>query len=335
MSLLLDVRNLTIELETPAGRVQAVERINLGIREGEIRGLVGESGSGKSLLAKALMGLESESWTVHADRMHWKGVELTDLEPQDRRELIGKELGFIFQEPMSCLDPTQELGHQLEEVIPMAGCPLPRWHLLGRAKWRRQEAKALLHRVGIKHHQRVMDSYPHELSEGLCQKVMIAMAIASSPKLLIADEPTAQMETTTEARIFRLLAKLNQLGNMSVLLITHDLESIIKWSHSITVMYCGQTVETGSTAQITQSPHHPYTEALLRSIPHFESDLEHKSLLHTLPGSIPPLQHLPIGCRLGPRCPNAQKTCVQKPDVTKIKDHRFYCHYPINLDKPK
>ncbi|WP_115718310.1 peptide ABC transporter ATP-binding protein [Gallaecimonas mangrovi] len=333
MSALLDIRNLTISLDTPQGRVQAVEKVNLLINEGEIQGLVGESGSGKSLVAKAILGLQSDSWHVHADRMHWKGVELSDLPIEDRRELIGKELGFIFQEPMSCLDPMLKIQDQLCEVLPHEQCPVPFWNLYGRHRWRHQEAKALLHRVGIPMHKRVLDSYPHELSEGLCQKVMIAMAIASGPKLLIADEPTAQMEVTTEARIFSLLAKLNQLGNMSVLLITHDLESISKWSHAITVMYSGQTVEAGPTQSILKSPHHPYTQALLRSIPHFDEGLEHKSHLHTLPGSIPPLQHLPTGCRLGPRCPRAQRKCVEKPPVKDLKGHRFACHYPINMEE--
>ncbi|WKE64132.1 ATP-binding cassette domain-containing protein [Gallaecimonas kandeliae] len=332
MSALLDIRNLTIELETPQGRVQAVEKVNLLINEGEIQGLVGESGSGKSLVAKAILGLQSESWHVHADRMHWKGVELSDLPIDDRRELIGRELGFIFQEPMSCLDPMLTVAEQLVEVLPHHQCPYPYWNLLARHRWRAAEAKALLHRVGITQHKRVLASYPHELSEGLCQKVMIAMAIASGPKLLIADEPTAQMEATTEARIFSLLAKLNQLGNMSVLLITHDLESIIKWSHSITVMYSGQTVEAGPTQSILARPHHPYTEALLRSVPHFEEGLDHKCRLHTLPGAIPPLQHLPIGCRLGPRCPRAQRKCVEKPLVKDLKGHRFACHFPINME---
>lgn len=332
MSALLDIRNLTISLDTPQGRVQAVEKVNLLINEGEIQGLVGESGSGKSLVAKAILGLQSDSWHVHADRMHWKGVELSDLPMEDRRELIGRELGFIFQEPMTCLDPMLTVAQHLFEALPHHQCPVPFWNLYGRRRWRAQEAKALLHRVGIPMHKRVLASYPHELSEGLCQKVMIAMAIASGPKLIIADEPTAQMEVTTEARIFSLLAKLNQLGNMSVLLITHDLESISKWSHSITVMYSGQTVEAGPTQSILTRPHHPYTQALLRSIPHFEEGLEHKSHLHTLPGSIPPLQHLPIGCRLGPRCPRAQRKCVEKPLVKDLKGHRFACHYPINME---
>lgn len=332
MKALLDIRNLTIELETPKGRVQAVEKVNLQIGEGEIQGLVGESGSGKSLVAKAILGLQGDNWHVHADRMHWKGIELSELPTDARRELIGKELGFIFQEPMSSLDPMLTIAQQLTEVLPHDQCPAPWWNLMARRQWRAKEARALLHRVGITQHHRVLDSYAHELSEGLCQKVMIAMAIASSPKLLIADEPTAQMETTTEARIFSLLAKLNQLGNMSVLLITHDLESIIKWSQSLTVMYSGQSVEAGPTQAILSQPHHPYTEALLRSIPHFEQGLEHKSHLHTLPGSIPPLQHLPIGCRLGPRCPRAQRKCVEKPQARNVKGHRFACHFPINLE---
>ncbi|MDP2562431.1 oligopeptide/dipeptide ABC transporter ATP-binding protein [Psychrobium sp. 1_MG-2023] len=329
---LLDIRNLSIEFDSPHGRIKAVDRVNLSINPGEIRGLVGESGSGKSLVAKAIMGILNDRWYVSADRLRYNGVDLLSLSAKERRKLMGREIAMVFQEPSSSLDPNDTVGHQLHESLPMDECDVS---FFKRRKWREERIKAFLHKVGIRDHKRVMKSYPHELSEGICQKVMIAMTIAYKPRLLIADEPTTVIEAGAQDQIFKLFKKLNQLNEVSILLITHDLEHVESWTKTITVMYCGQTVESGYTKQIFKQPYHPYTMALLQSMPHFNAQLSRKSQLTALSGSVPSLQHLPIGCRLGPRCPRAQKLCVEIPKMEKVRGHYFSCHFPLTEQEGK
>lgn len=323
---LLDIRNLSIELIHDDQRILAVDKVSLSMKEGEVRGVVGESGSGKSLLAQALVGVLDDKWHVHADRFHWRGVDLLRLSIDERKALLSRDVAMIFQEPMACLDPTTSIGEQLTEAIDSSQLTGYFWQ---RKKQRQSAAIKLLHKVGIKNHQACLASYPHQLTEALCQRVMIAIALARRPILLIADEPTAAMENTNEGQIFRLLASLNQLKNMSILLISHDLETITHWTNTITVMYSGQFVEAGTTAQIFGKPLHPYTRALVDSSPSANLHLPAKSRLKTLPGSIPILQHLPIGCRLGPRCPRAQQACVKAPTVTNFHGHKVSCHFPL------
>ncbi len=328
---LLDIRNLTIEIDTSEGRVKVVDKLSLTINEGEVRGLVGESGSGKSLVAKALVGITKNNWHISADRMKICDINVLELTPRERRHFIAENIAMIFQEPVSCFDPSVPVGDQLIEAIPNRVFEGKWWQ---RIFWRKKHAKALLHRVGVKDHEKVMNAYPHELSDGICQKVMIAMAIAVKPRLLIADEPISAMEATTQAQILRLLDKMNVVNHTTILLISNDMDAIANLADSISVMYCGQMVETGSREVMLKSPHHPYTAALLNALPDFSQDLPHKSKLETLPGSIPSLQHLPIGCRLGPRCPYAQKLCVQTPHVNQsTKGHLYYCHYPLNMEE--
>lgn len=328
---LLDIRNLTIEFMTADGPVKAVDRVNLTLSEGEIRGLVGESGSGKSLIAKAICGVTKDNWRVSADRMRFNDIDLLRLSPRERRRIIGHNVSMIFQEPQSCLDPSERVGRQIMQAIP-GWTYKGRWYQ--RFRWRHARAIELLHRVGIKDHKDIMRSYPYELTEGECQKVMIAIALANQPRLLIADEPTNAMEPTTQAQIFRLLSRLNQNNNTTILLISHDLRTMSQWANRINVLYCGQTVETASSSDLINTPNHPYTQALIRAMPDFGSALPHKSRLNTLPGAIPSLEHLPIGCRLGPRCPYAQKKCIETPRLAGAKNHLFACHFPLNMEKP-
>lgn len=330
---LLDIKHLTIEIDTPHGRVKAVDRVSLTLAEGEIRGLVGESGSGKSLVAKAIVGVTKDSWHITADRMQFGDVDLLKLSPRKRREVVGREIAMIFQEPIDSLDPSDRVGAQLIESIPAARF---KGKVYQRIYWRRREAKKLLHQAGIKNHREVMRSFPYELTSGEAQKVMIAMALAREPRLLIADEPTAEVDSMTQAQIFRIMGRMNQLNNTAIMLISHDLTTITQWADRITVMYCGQSVESGNRAQLVERTRHPYTDALLRAMPDFSKDdnIPHKSRLPSLPGSIPPLQHLPIGCRLGPRCPYAQRKCIEVPPRQfEEKDHKFSCHFPLNLEK--
>lgn len=324
---LLDIRNLTIEFITADGPVKAVDRVNLTLNEGEIRGIVGESGSGKSLIAKAICGVTKDNWRVTADRMRFNDIDLLQLSPRERRRVMGHNVSMIFQEPQSCLDPSASIGRQLMQAI-------PRWTWKGRwyqrFRWRHVRAIELLHRVGIKDHKDIMSSFPYELTEGECQKVMIAIALANQPRLLIADEPTNAMEPTTQAQIFRLLSRLNQNNSTTILLISHDLQMLSHWANRINVMYCGQTMETAQSEELIAVPHHPYTQALIRAMPDFGRAIPHKSRLNTLPGAIPSLEHLPIGCRLGPRCPYAQKKCIETPRLAGSKSHLFACHFPLN-----
>ncbi|CDL42770.1 Peptide transport system ATP-binding protein SapD [Escherichia coli ISC41] len=310
---LLDIRNLTIEFKTGDEWVKAVDRVSMTLTEGEIRGLVGESGSGKSLIAKAICGVNKDNWRVTADRMRFDDIDLLRLSARERRKLVGHNVSMIFQEPQSCLDPSERVGRQLMQNIPAWTYKGRWWQRFG---WRKRRAIELLHRVGIKDHKDAMRSFPYELTEGECQKVMIAIALANQPRLLIADEPTNSMEPTTQAQIFRLLTRLNQNSNTTILLISHDLQMLSQWADKINVLYCGQTVETAPSKELVTMPHHPYTQALIRAIPDFGSAMPHKSRLNTLPGAIPLLEQLPIGCRLGPRCPYAQRECIVTPRLT-------------------
>ncbi|UJF19978.1 ATP-binding cassette domain-containing protein [Vibrio sp. SS-MA-C1-2] len=331
---LLDIKHLTIEIDTPQGRVKAVDRVSLTLAEGEIRGLVGESGSGKSLVAKAIVGITKDTWKVTADRMQIGNIDLLKLSARERRKVVGREMAMIFQEASLTLDPSEKILEQLEESIPISVFKGKWWQ---RWRWRRRQAITLLHKVGIKDHKSIMNSYPYELTEGQCQKVCIAMAIANRPRLLIADEPTNDLDALTQSQIFRLLSNMNQLNNTAILLISHDLTAVTHWADRITVMYCGQSVESGNREQLVNNTRHPYTAALLAANPDFDNETEivHKSKLPTLPGSIPPLQHLPIGCRLGPRCPYAQRKCVEVPYRVIDKNHKYSCHFPLNMEAEK
>ena len=328
---LIDIRNLSIRLHTANSSILAVDRINLTMKEGEVRGLVGESGSGKSLLAQAIVGVLDDKWQVDADRFHWRGVDLMALAPDERKAIITQDVAMIFQEPMACLDPTKTIAEQLEEAVDESQLTGYFWQKM---RQRREAAITLLHKVGIKQHSRCIDSFPHQLTEALCQRVMIAMALARRPILLIADEPTAAMESTNQGQIFRLLSSLNQLKNMAILLISHDLENVTHWTSSITVMYSGQFVEAGTTYDIFTKPFHPYTKALVDSSTNANMLIPSKSKLEALPGSIPLLKHLPIGCRLGPRCPNARQLCVKAPKIKSFHGHQVSCHFPLK-DKNK
>ncbi|MDX1269326.1 MAG: ATP-binding cassette domain-containing protein, partial [Oceanisphaera sp.] len=217
---LLDIRNLTIEIETPQGLVKAVDKFSLTLADGEIRGLVGESGSGKSLVAETIVGIAKDTWRVTADRMYLDNIDLLSLSHKERRRIMGRDIAMVFQEPSSCLDPSEKIGAQLIEAIPARSFQGKWWQ---RWYWRRKQATALLHRVGIREPKVVMNAYPFELSEGVCQKVMIAMAIANQPKLLVADEPTNAMEASNQAQILRLLERVNKLSGTTILLISNDL----------------------------------------------------------------------------------------------------------------
>ena len=330
---LLDIRNLRIDIKTPNGLIRIIDNVSFTLNEGEICGLVGESGSGKSLIAKVICNAFKDSWIVTADRFRFNDVELLKLTPTQRRQIVGKEISMVFQDPLTCLDPSQKIGKQLIQNIPGWTFKGHWWQRL--FGWRKRRAIELLHRVGIKEHKDIMRSYPHELTEGEGQKVMIAIAVANQPRLLIADEPANSVESITRVQIFKLLSSMNQNQGTSILLASNDINSISEWCDAFVVLYCGQNSESGPREAILENPHHPYTQALLHSIPDFTQPLPFKSQLGTLKGSVPLLEEMPLGCRLGPRCPFAQKKCITKPTALRVKQHEFYCHFPINLREKK
>ncbi|WP_404402673.1 ATP-binding cassette domain-containing protein [Idiomarina seosinensis] len=324
---LLDIRNLTIELDTPQGQVRILDRINLQLKPGEIHSIVGESGSGKSLLAKAVIGVLNPAWRLTADRLWWRGQDLQALSFKARRAITGRDMAMIFQDPAAYLDPNNTVEQQIIEAIPAGDVT---GTFLRKRMDRKTRVRQLLHRVGIRDHDKVLKSYPFELSEGIAQKVSIAVAVAHRPRLLIADEPTTAMEPSTRNQIQRLLTKLAVSENMAVLLITQDIGSILPDTQNLTLLYCGQLMETGNAVKLLESPAHPYTDSMIRMSLNNQSQLPHKARLPTLPGTVPTLRHLPIGCRLGPRCPNAQKQCVIAPSASQREQQLFHCHFPLN-----
>ena len=330
---LLDIKNLSLEIETESGWIRALDKANLTVKEGEIQALVGESGSGKSLIVRAISGGLPHQMRLTADRMTWRGENLLAMTSEQRREIMRREIAVVYQQPIASLDPTVTLGEQLEESIP--------YEFVGKGWfWQKRQVRKkiaadILHKVGIKDHLGALKAFPHQISNDIGQKFMIAMALVSQPSLLIADDPTRGMESTTKTQILKLFKRLNQTKQLSILFVGHDLLAISSMSDSMTVLYCGQTVESGRIKQLQKRPLHPYTKALLDSAPSFRIDLAPKSPLVTMPGTIPTLQHLPIGCRLGPRCQRAQKSCVQAPDTRRIHDHYYSCHYPLHTASDK
>lgn len=323
---LLDIRHLTIEIKTPNGLVKMVDDINLTLDKGEICGLVGESGSGKSLIAKVICGMEKDDWVVTANRFRFDDIELLKLSSAERRKLIRDDISIIFQDPMTSLDPSKTIGEQLMQTIRLTGSF---WKVFSSKK---KKAIELLHRVGIQDHKSLMASYPVDLTKGNAQKVMIAMAVANRPRLLVADEPTNMMEPITRLQIFRLLSSMNKNLGTSIILVSNDIWRINKWVDTLNVLYCGQTVEMGGKDQIMEKPYHPYTSALVNGVPDFSHPLPFKGKLNTLKGTTPMLRDIPQGCRLGNRCPFAQKKCINKPPLYRVKKREFACYYPLNFD---
>lgn len=326
--MLLDVRNLTIIGQSDNGPVNVIDRISFTIAEGEVHSLVGESGSGKSLVAGAIMGLLDPKWEVRADRLWFDGKDLLTMPASERRQIIGVDIAIIFQDPLSYLDPNDTIEAQLAEAILNTDLKSKTWW--GRRRERRQKVIQLLHQVGIKAHQATMERYPFELSEGAAQKVMIASAIAHRPRLLIADEPTTAMEPATRQQIYRLLGRFHASHQMSILMMTQDIGTIMPGSQRLTLLYSGQIMESGPTDALLSEPYHPYTQALTTTSLYQQSQCEPKTHLPSLPGAAPSMHHLPIGCRLGPRCPNARRNCVITPQMLKLNSHLYACHYPLN-----
>jgi len=295
---LLHVDGLTVEFATLRHRLKVLEDVSLTVHPGEIVGLVGESGSGKSVTAMSVMGLLPDIAGVAGGSIGFDGTELTGLSRKAMREMRGRDMAMIFQEPMTSLNPVHTVSFQIGEVLVE--------HFGASPAQAHAKAVELMAAVGIPDAARRALDYPHQLSGGMRQRVMIAMAMACQPKLLLADEPTTALDVTIQAQILDLMRSLRDQFNMAILMITHDLGVIAQMAERVVVMYAGQVVEEGTAAQIFDRPAHPYTRLLIRSIP----SARHKSArLDAIPGSTPSAHAFPQGCRFHPRCPEAVDRC--------------------------
>ena len=317
---LLDVKELSVHFGDKNTPFKAVDRISYQVAQGEVLGIVGESGSGKSVSSLAIMGLIDHPGRVSAKSLQFENTDLLTLESKAKRQLIGADVAMIFQDPMTSLNPAYTVGFQIMEAL--------KTHEGGTKKARKDRTLELLRLVGIPDPESRIDVYPHQLSGGMSQRVMIAMAIACRPKLLIADEPTTALDVTIQAQIMELLLELQKKECMSLILITHDLALVAEAADRIIVMYAGQIVEEGTAKDIFSEPKHPYTQALLRSLPEFA---EGKSRLESLQGVVPGKYDRPTGCLLNPRCPYATEYCRQvEPQLHHIGSRKVKCHTPLN-----
>ncbi|EGK11396.1 ABC transporter ATP-binding protein [Psychrobacter sanguinis] len=318
--LLLDIENLSVTFGKGARAFRAVDDVSLQLKQGEVLAVVGESGSGKSVTMMALMGLLPSSATVGATRMQFDGKDMLTLSERERRKIIGKDISMIFQNAMSCLNPSFTVEYQLAEVL--------KTHLGLKGAVARQRILELLELVEIPDAKNRLSVYPHQLSGGMSQRVMIAMALACEPKLLIADEPTTALDVTVQAQIMDLLSRLQREKQMAMVLITHDLGLVAQNARDVAVMYAGQMVETNTVPEIFEHPSHPYTEALLQAIPELAIGQER---LNSLPGVVPSQYDRPKGCLLSPRCPYKQPECEVPPPILPTPNGRVRC---IRTDFP-
>jgi peptide/nickel transport system ATP-binding protein len=317
-SALITLEDLKITIPTAQGRVlQPVRGITLSVARGETLAIVGESGCGKSLTALSLMGLVPKPGRVDATRLSFSGQSLIDLRETEWRKLRGPRIAMIFQDPMTSLDPCYTIGSQMTEVM--------RTHRRIGQTEARERAVALLARVGVPSPAARLEQYPHQLSGGLRQRVMIAMALSCDPDLIIADEPTTALDVTTQAQILGLLAKLQAETGVGIVLITHDLGVVATMAHRVAVMYAGQVVETGATSAILSAPAHPYTEGLLQAIP-TPGRTARGALLGSIPGIVPPPTGEVKTCLFMERCPYARPVCaVPVPLVPQDGDRALRC----------
>ena len=314
MEELLKIENLKTYYLTREGVVRAVDNVSLIINEGELLGLVGESGSGKSSLGFSIIRLVPPPGKIIDGKILFRGTDLLKLPEKEFRKFRGKHIGMIFQDPLTSLDPLRKIGDQMIETILV--------HMDVEKEEAREMALKALERVGIAPDR--IDDYPHQLSGGMRQRVMIAMATMLNPDLLIADEPTTALDVIVQSRIMDLLAELKKSMGMSILLITHDLALVIERSDRVAVMYAGELCEIGSSEKISQDPLHPYTQLLLESIPDIEKP---KTRLKYIPGSPPDMRNPPSGCRFWPRCPKATEICKKlSPRELELNGRLVRCH---------
>jgi dipeptide transport system ATP-binding protein len=306
------------------GSFRAVDGVSLTVEPGEVLGIVGESGSGKSVTMLALMGLVAWPGIVTADRLEFDGQDLLAMPPAERRRITGKDVAMIFQEPTTSLNPCFTVGFQIMEAIKV--------HHGGSRAERRERTIHLLDQVGIPSPAGRLSSFPHQLSGGMNQRVMIAMAIACHPKLLIADEPTTALDVTIQAQILNLLLQLQQDTDMALVLITHDMGVIAETAQRVDVMYAGQLVEERIVGDLFTRPQHPYTSALLDALPERTGN---RRRLPTIPGVVPGPYDRPTGCLFNPRCAHVQERChSESPPLSGAPGDRLRCFFPLGTDAP-
>jgi dipeptide transport system ATP-binding protein len=317
---LLEIENLTVEFKTGSGWFRAVDSVSLAVDKGEVLAIVGESGSGKSVSMLAVMGLLPWTAKVTADRMSFEGRDLLAMPAPERRKIVGKDIAMIFQEPMSSLNPCFTVGFQLTEAL--------KTHLdMGKAE-RRARAIELLREVGIPAPETRLSAFPHQLSGGMSQRVMIAMAIACKPKLLIADEPTTALDVTIQAQILDLLMRLQKETGMALVLITHSMGVVAETAERVSVHYAGQKVEEQPVRGLFADPHHPYTAALLAALP----ERAKARRLPSIPGVVPGQFDRPQGCLFAPRCEFATSLCHT---AVPQRQEGTLCHYPLKRGVPR
>jgi len=320
---LLEVDDLHTTFASPRGRVRAVRGITFDLRRGRTLGVVGESGSGKSVLARSIMGLMPTNAT-RTGSVRFAGNEILNASPKAMRGYWGDQMAMVFQDPMTALNPVLRVEQQITESL--------HEHIDMSKSQASDTALALLESVGIPEPKRRLRMYPHEMSGGMRQRIMIAIALACGPKMLFADEPTTALDVTVQAQILDLLQGMQRDRQMAMMLVTHDLGVVAGRAHDIAVMYAGRIVEQAPAAELFAHVRHPYTEALLRSIPKLEMAKHTK--LDAIGGRPPDLVHLPEGCKFAPRCPYAQEKCrVDDPPLTPDPDdptHLYACHFPVS-----
>jgi dipeptide transport system ATP-binding protein len=320
---LLEIEGLTVEFRTMTGPFRAVDDIELAVDQGDVVAIVGESGSGKSVAMLAVMGLLPWTARVTAKRLDFAGRNLLGLSGAERRRIAGKDMAMIFQEPMTSLNPCFTIGFQLTESIKV--------HEGGSRAGRRTRAIELLDKVGIPSPAQRLGAFPHQLSGGMNQRVMIAMAIACNPRLLIADEPTTALDVTIQAQILDLLLDLQRDRGMALILITHDMGVVAETAQRVVVQYAGQQAEAQEVRGLFADPQHPYTAALLHALP----ERCEQRILPTIPGIVPGAADRPSGCLFHPRCAYATEHCVAvEPGFDRGPRGKVRCHYPLTHDRP-
>lgn len=315
---LLEVKNLTTWFYTEEGIVKALEKISFNLKHGEILGLVGETGCGKSVTVSSIMGLIPQPpGKIVEGEVLFSGTDLLKLSESEFQKLRGSEMAMIFQDPMSCLNPVLKAGFQVEEAL-MAHQNLSR-------EESGKRAKELFEMVNLPDPEKTMNRYPHQLSGGMKQRVMIAMALACDPKLLIADEPTTALDVSVQAQILSLIKNLQSNLGSSVIIVSHDLGVIASMAHKVAVMYAGSIVEFGRVEDIFNNPGHPYTRGLIGAIPRLDQDQEY---LEIIKGALPNLLRLPEGCKFRERCPLAMSICASaRPPRVELEDgHEVFCY---------
>jgi oligopeptide transport system ATP-binding protein len=311
---LVDIQNERLSFFTPAGEVKALNNVSIHLKEGEVLGIVGESGSGKSVTAYSLMGLTAHPGKLMGGTLHFNGHEVEKMDEKAMRKMRGNEVSIIFQDPMTSLNPVYTIGNQIMEVI--------RLHTDKNRQQAYERAKELLTLVGINEPDKRLKQYPHELSGGMRQRVMIAIALACEPKLLIADEPTTALDVTIQAQILELMMDLKKKLGMAIIMITHDLGVVASMCDHIAVMYAGSIVEYGTTDEIFYEPKHMYTKGLIRSIPKLDTK-EHERLV-PIEGTPVDLLNPPAGCAFAPRCDECRKICLREmPPVTEFGEVHY------------